>query len=78
MSDLARASVEITDGSFDAEVVRSPLPVLVESWASWCEPYRNMAPVMAKLSGEYTGRVRVGRLDVDASLATVQEPTMRA
>ncbi len=71
-------SVEVTDGSFDAEVMRSPLPVLVEFWASRSEPCRNMALVMAKFNGEYGGRVRVGRLDVDASLATVQEPTMRA
>ena len=67
MADLARASVEITDGSFDAEVMRSPLPILVEFGALWCEPCREMAPVMAKLNGEYAGRVRVGRLDVDTS-----------
>jgi thioredoxin-like negative regulator of GroEL len=49
MADLARASVEITDGSFDAEVMRSPLPILVEFWAPWFKPCRDMAPVMAKV-----------------------------
>ncbi len=53
MSDPARASVEITDGSFGAEVMCSPLLILLEFGAPWCEPCRDMAPVMAKVDGEY-------------------------
>jgi thioredoxin 2 len=59
--------IVVTDGSFADVVERSPLPVLLDAWAAWCAPCRMIAPVIEELAGELAGRVRVGKLDVDAN-----------
>jgi thioredoxin 2 len=59
--------VIVTDATFAEVVERSPLPVLLDAWASWCAPCRMIAPVIEELAGELAGRVRVGKLDVDAN-----------
>jgi thioredoxin 2 len=59
--------VTVTDATFAEVVERSPLPVLLDAWASWCAPCRMIAPVIEELAGEFAGRVRVGKLDVDAN-----------
>lgn len=55
----------ITDASFDEDVLRSPLPVLLDCWAPWCGPCRTLAPVIDALARDYSGRVRVAKLNVD-------------
>jgi thioredoxin len=55
----------VTDANFAAEVERSPLPVLLDLWAPWCSPCRMLAPVIDQLVSELSGRVRVGKLNVD-------------
>ncbi|MGA2284107.1 MAG: thioredoxin family protein [Candidatus Dormibacteria bacterium] len=60
----------VTDASFDAEVVASSLPVLVEFGASWCPPCRAMAPVLAEIAGKLRGRLRVVAVDSDANPST--------
>jgi len=59
--------LELTDANFEAEVVNSEHPVLVDFWAEWCMPCRMLAPVIDDLSQEYEGKVKVGKVDTDAN-----------
>ena len=59
--------IEVTDSSFDKEVLKSNLPVVVDFWAKWCGPCRLMAPIMKELAKEMEGKVRFAKLDVDAN-----------
>ena len=60
--------VDATDATFDAEVLSSEVPVLVEFTAPWCRPCRAIEPLLADLEREHDGRVRLVRLDIDANL----------
>lgn len=59
-------TVEITAQNFKSEVVDSDVPVLIDLWAAWCGPCRMIAPVVDELAADYAGRIKVGKLDVDA------------
>ena len=62
--------IVITDTNFKQEVLDSDVPVLVDFWASWCSPCKMIAPIVEELAGEYAGRVKVAKVDVDANPIT--------
>ena len=65
---MASANViEVTDSNFDSDVLKSQIPVLVDFWAVWCAPCRAIAPHVEAIAGEYAGKLRVGKLDIDAN-----------
>lgn len=65
VSAPAGAVTAVTDATFESEVLKSPLPVLVDFWAAWCGPCRMVGPVVEKLAEAYAGRVRFCKLNVD-------------
>ena len=60
-------TLAFTDENFDAEVLKSDKPVLVDFWAEWCGPCRMMAPAVEAVADQYADRVKVGKLNVDES-----------
>ena len=70
--------VTLTDDSFDREVTESAAPVLVDFWATWCGPCRTIAPVIEELAGEYEGRAKVAKLDVDENAAVAARYQVRS
>jgi thioredoxin 1 len=60
-------TLTFTDATFDKDVLNSETPVLVDFWAEWCGPCRMMGPTVDQVATEYAGKVKVGKLDVDAN-----------
>jgi thioredoxin 1 len=71
------AVTSVTDTSFEQEVLKAEVPVLVDFWAPWCGPCKAVAPVVEDLSKEYEGRIKVVKLNTDENPKTAQAYTIR-
>lgn len=67
----------ITDQSFEQEVIQSTVPVLVDFWAEWCNPCRAIAPILDEIAVEYTGKLKIVKLNVDQNNLTPQKLGVR-
>ena len=62
--------IHVTDDSFDEEVLQSDKPVLVDYWAEWCGPCKMIAPILDEVAKEYSGRLKIAKLNIDENQAT--------
>lgn len=62
--------IHLSDAAFEQEVLQSQLPVLVDYWAEWCGPCKMIAPILEDISKEYTGRLKVAKLNIDDNQQT--------
>ncbi len=69
---------EFTDQSFDTDVVQAELPVLIDFWAAWCGPCKAIAPTIEEIAGDYAGKVKVGKLNVDQNQNTAMQYGVRS
>ena len=69
---MAGNTIELKDASFDTEVLQSDIPVLVDFWAEWCGPCRLIGPIVDELANDYAGRMKVGKVDVEANRAIAE------
>ena len=77
MADNAKY-ITLTDDNFQSEVLEADQPVLVDFWAAWCGPCRMIAPAIEELAGDFEGRAKVAKMDVDASQQVPMQYNVRS
>ena len=70
--------VTLEDSTFDKEVLKSDIPVLVDFWAVWCGPCKAIAPVVEQIAVDYKGKVKVGKMDIDKHQGVAQKFNIRS
>ena len=75
---MADNVLELTDGSFEAEILKSELPALVDFWAVWCGPCRQISPLVDSLADDYKGKLKVGKLNIDDHTEVPQKYGIRS
>ncbi len=74
---LDRMETTLNKDNFSEEALKSPIPVLVDFWAEWCTPCKLIAPALAEISDEYTGRIKIAKLNVDEFPDIAQQYNVR-
>lgn len=67
---MSDAITQVTDASFEDDVLKAGTPVLVDFWAAWCGPCKMIAPILEELAGDYDGRLKICKMDVDSNTET--------
>ncbi len=70
---MSQNVINVTDSSFDQEIVKSDLPVLVDFWAAWCGPCKMIAPVIEQIAIDYEGIMKVAKVDVDKNQSSASK-----
>ena len=69
--------IHVTDSSFEEDVLKSEAPVMVDYWAEWCGPCKMIAPILDEIAAEYTGKLTVAKVNIDANPQTPQKYAVR-